>query len=47
MAKKGTLIEVVDRHEREAPRPGELLVVGAGYLLILVPGLYVSARKYQ
>ena len=27
------------------PRPNQLLVIGAGYLVILVPGLYLTARK--
>jgi hypothetical protein len=29
----------------EAPRPGELLVVGVGYLVILVAGLYMTAGE--
>jgi hypothetical protein len=29
----------------EAPRPSQLIVVGAGYFLIAIPGLYLTAGK--
>ncbi len=29
------------------PRPAQLLVVGAGYLLIAIPGLYLTAGKRE
>ena len=29
------------------PRPAQLLVVGAGYLLIAIPGLYMTAGKRE
>jgi hypothetical protein len=31
----------------QAPRPNQLLVVGAGYLVIVVAGLYVTARNRE
>jgi hypothetical protein len=29
------------------PRPAQLLVVGAGYFLIAIPGLYMTAGKRE
>jgi hypothetical protein len=29
------------------PRPAQLLVIGAGYLLIAIPGLYMTAGKRE